>query len=265
MQLYRILPLLLLPAAAAVAQPALDGEPARIFHFAHAGSPQQRQEILNAIRIIGEIQRSTTDDAAGALVVRGTPAQVELAAWVFGELDRAPGQPAATAVESYHYSGEAAPEARAFFLAHFAAPQPIQELVNTLRSVAELNRVVAYMSNSAVLVRGGPAQVDLAAWIVHNLDQPAGVLRDAKPLEYTYPDSSSRPATAVRMFHLSHAVTPKAIEDLIDAVRSIAEVQRITMDSATSTVTLRATPEQAALATWLIQELDRAPASRVEK
>jgi hypothetical protein len=37
------------------------------------------------------------------------------------------------------------------------------------------------------------------------------------------------------------------------------------IDNAIATVTLRGTPVQAAMATWLIQELDRAPAAAKEK
>jgi type II secretory pathway component GspD/PulD (secretin) len=261
MTIGKILPLLLLPAVA-LAQPTLDGETVRVFRFAHAEGPQQRQEMVNAIRTVAELQRAVVDNRAGALAVRGTPEQLDLTAWIFAELDRTPGAPAATVMESHQVPGDYAPQARVFFLAHGADPETIQEVVNTLRSVAELQRVMAYSANSALVVRGTSDQMELAAWLVRNLDKAAGVQGAAKPLEYTYNDSSPRPATAVRMYRIAHSTTPQTLQELVNAVRSIAEAQRVTVNTAVATITLRATPAQATMATWLIQELDRAPVER---
>jgi type II secretory pathway component GspD/PulD (secretin) len=263
MKIRMVLPFLL--PAAVLAQPTLDGEAARVFRFAHAESPQQRQEIVNAVRSVAELERAVVDDRAGAMAVRGTPEQLDLAAWIVGELDRAPSAPAATVMESHQVTGDYLPQTRAFFLAHAGSPQTIQGIVNAVRSVAEVQRVVAYNANSALVLRGSSDQMALAAWIIRNLDKPAGVQSEAKPLEYTYNDASPRPATAVRMYRMAHATTPQAMQELVNAVRSIAEVQRVTIHTATATVTLRATPTQAAMATWLIEELDRQPAARAEK
>jgi type II secretory pathway component GspD/PulD (secretin) len=259
----RFLPLLLLPAAA-LAQPTLDGEAARIFRFAHAELPQQRQEIVNAIRSITEMQRTVVDSRAGALAVRGTPEQLELAAWVFGELDRAPAPPASTVMDSHQVPGDYAPQARAFFLSHGGNPETIQEIVNAVRAVAEVQRMAAYNANSALVLRGTADQMQLAAWIIRNLDKPSGVQSDAKPLEYTYNDSSPRPTTAVRMYRLAHSTTPQAMQELVNAIRSISEAQRVMVNNAVATITLRGTPAQAAMATWLVEELDRGPAAPKE-
>jgi hypothetical protein len=257
--MHRILFLLMLPAAVP-AQPTLDGESARIFRFAHAESPQQRMDITNAIRSVAELQRAVVDSQPAALVVRGTPEQLDLAAWIFGELDRGSGAPAATVMESYKVPGDYAPQVRAFLLAHGGTPQTMQEIVNTVRTVADVQRVMSYEANAALVLRGNSDQVDLAGWIIRNLDKPTGVQSEAKPLEATYNDSSSRPATAVRMYRLTHNTSPQALQELVNAVRSVADVQRVIVDNAIATVTLRGTPVQAAMATWLIQELERGPA-----
>jgi len=55
------------------------------------------------------------------------------------------------------------------------------------------------------------------------------------------------------------------MQELVNAVRSIADVQRVMIDNAIATVTLRGTPAQASMATWLVQELDRAPEAAKEK
>ena len=51
---------------------------------------------------------------------------------------------------------------RRSILSNVSAPQEIQEIVNAVRSVSELQRVVAFNSQNAIIVRGEADQVALA-------------------------------------------------------------------------------------------------------
>ena len=62
--------------------------------------------------------------------------------------------------------------AKIFYLANVNTPQELQEIVNAVRSVAELQRVVAYNSQNAIIVRGEADQVALAEKMIHDLDKP---------------------------------------------------------------------------------------------
>jgi len=62
--------------------------------------------------------------------------------------------------------------AQTFYLANVSLPQEIQEIVNAVRSVAELQRVVAFTSQNAIIIRGEADQVALAAKMIHDLDKP---------------------------------------------------------------------------------------------
>jgi general secretion pathway protein D len=62
--------------------------------------------------------------------------------------------------------------AQTFYLVNVAAPQEIQEIVNAVRSIAEVQRVVAFTSQNAIIVRGEADQVALAAKMIHDLDKP---------------------------------------------------------------------------------------------
>jgi type II secretory pathway component GspD/PulD (secretin) len=256
----KFLPLVLIPAAL-LGQPIVDGETARLFRFVHAATSEERQEIGNTVRSVAEVQRIIVDHAAAVMAARGTPAQLEFVAWIFGELDHAPRNPTATAMDSYQVQGDRETSARAFFLAHAENPRALQDIVNTVRNVADVQRMMSYQANGVIVLRGSAEQVDLAGWIIRNLDRPAGAQSDAKPLEYTYNDTSSRPATAVRMFRITRNATSQALQELTTAVRSIADVQRVTINSEIATLTLRGTPSQAGMAAWLIDEMDRKPAA----
>ncbi|HLH16760.1 MAG TPA: cohesin domain-containing protein [Bryobacteraceae bacterium] len=62
--------------------------------------------------------------------------------------------------------------AQTFYLTNVSSPQEIQEIVNAVRSIAELQRVVAFTSQNAIIVRGEADQVALAGKMIHDLDKP---------------------------------------------------------------------------------------------
>jgi hypothetical protein len=233
----------------------------QVFHFAQTEAQLGRQEINVMVRVIGGMQDTSVDISAGTMTVRGTAAQLGLAQWLFTELDQASGA-AARGMRQYEVAGDSVAYVRAFFLAHTSSPRDIQETVNALRSIGEIQRIAAYTSNSVIVVRGSYDQAELASWLVPLLDRPGGVQPAAAPLEYHYNDSSHYPATAVRVLRLAHATTPQAMQEVVNAVRSIAEVQRVIVNSTIATMTIRSTPVQAALTAWIVQQVDQPAASR---
>ncbi len=62
--------------------------------------------------------------------------------------------------------------AQTFYLTNVSSPQEIQEIVNAVRSITELQRVVAFNSQNAIIVRGEADKVALAAKMIHDLDKP---------------------------------------------------------------------------------------------
>jgi general secretion pathway protein D len=73
---------------------------------------------------------------------------------------------------------------KAFYLSNLTAPTEIQDLVNTLRSVFDVNRVQELASQEAIVIRGTPDQVLLAEKIVSDFDKaPAEVVVDFALME----------------------------------------------------------------------------------
>jgi general secretion pathway protein D len=74
--------------------------------------------------------------------------------------------------------------AKTFYLSNIQTPQEIQEIVNAIRSVSELQRVVPYNSQNAIIVRGEADQVALAEKMIQDLDKPkAEVVVDIMVME----------------------------------------------------------------------------------
>ena len=59
---------------------------------------------------------------------------------------------------------------KTFYLSNLAAPTELQDLVNTLRTVLELNRAQQLASRQAIVIRGTPDQVLLAEKVVNDFD-----------------------------------------------------------------------------------------------
>ena len=102
--------------------------------------------------------------------------------------------------------------AQTFYLTNVSSPQEIQEIVNAVRSIAELQRVVAFTSQNAILVRGEADKVALASKMIHDLDKPRSeVVVDIMVMEAS--SNFSRQITAARCLHRfepSHRVQPAA-------------------------------------------------------
>jgi general secretion pathway protein D len=60
---------------------------------------------------------------------------------------------------------------KTFYLANLAQTTEMQDIVNTLRTVVEITRVISLASQNAIVIRGTPDQVALAEKLVNDLDK----------------------------------------------------------------------------------------------
>jgi hypothetical protein len=231
----------------------------QVFTFAHASTPQEFQSIANTIRTIGSIQSMSVDDRAKTLTVSGTGSQIALADWLFHNSDLDPqGQKPGT--QEYTVSGSGDDVVRVFYLPSSLTPMDTWELVNLLRTIGDIGKVWPVMSSRTVCLRATSAQVALAGWLVNTLEAPA-----AGKFQFVIPGADEtlrRTGNTVRVFYLAREKTPHAAQDLVNAVRTIADVARVYPYPANGAIAMRGLPEQAALAEWLIGMLDRPPASQ---
>jgi general secretion pathway protein D len=65
-------------------------------------------------------------------------------------------------------------------------------------------------------------------------------------------------ANAIKTFYLSNLSQPTELQDVVNTLRTVLEVQRITMIPSQAAIVIRGTPDQLALADMLIADLDKA-------
>lgn len=224
-----------------------------VYHFANAASPASFQEIANAIRTVTSINDVSLDVGARSLTVNGTPEQLGIAAWLFPMLEQSQGS------GSFEYQvPQSADVIRVFFTAHTKTPPALQEIVNVLRTSADVNHVVPYQQLKALVVRTTPDQMALCRWLMDALDRDPGVQPDTEAHEYTLPPTfDPRGDNLVRVFYLRHMDSMASLQELVNVTRTLADINRVFPKNDVQAIVARGNPERIALTAWLVQLLDR--------
>lgn len=139
--------------------------------------------------------------------------------------------------------------------------QGAAEVAMVLRSIAEVQQVHADPEKGTVTVDGTPAQMAMAGWLFQRLNAPAKL---PGAHEYRSPGGGD---DVVRVFYLARAETPRDVQEIATAIRSVGDIRRVFIYSPLDALAIRGTGQQIALAAWAIDRLDaaRSPASNEYK
>ena len=187
--------------------------------------------------------------------MRGTPGQVAIAEFLFTELDR---QTVPDSVsQEFRPSRSSADVVRLFFVPNAGTVQSFQEVATTIRTIVEIRRVFTYNTPRALAVRGTADQVAATEFLIRELDQPAGAKRtDSR--QYQMIDTRNMGFTAVRVFYVPYAESLQQFQEVATLVRTIGEMRQVFTYNSARAMTVRGTPDQVALADWMIHELSEA-------
>jgi type II secretory pathway component GspD/PulD (secretin) len=217
----------------------------KIFYPANLATGVQVQEVINAVRSIGEVQRCFALNGPEAIVIRASSEQAALAEWIVAGLDgsmagkRPVGKREYNYPDSFYPADRRATAARIYYPAIVSGPLNLQELVNGIRSVADAQRVVAFSATGAIVMRTATAQAELTDWLVQELDQPSSGTR-----EYRYAEGTVRTAVLPKGADLSAVVSK---------VRDLTGMRRVVALSFQRAIVMRGTTEQLAAADPLLR------------
>jgi hypothetical protein len=141
----------------------------RLFYVAHAATPHSLQEMATLVRSIADIRRVFTNNAASAIVMRGTADQIALAGWLLDELDKAPDAERRyqhSAAYEYREPGSAADSVRVFYLKPEVTVQNLQEAAVMVRTTTQVRRLFTYNATRAITLRGTADQVAMAERLI---------------------------------------------------------------------------------------------------
>jgi hypothetical protein len=219
-------------------------------------------EIVNAIKVAGDINTDTQDSAQKSITVTGSQDQLSIAAWLSHELDQAPAPRPAPL--RHDYPGNAGKdragepeELHVFYVAHVDSPRELQEILNLTRSIADVQRFFPCVALNAIVELGTAQQTELAAWLLSELDQPAASM---KPGHREHPFPADPRASLAQVYVLANTSTPQGVQEIVNGTRSLVDVQRCFPYNSRRVLTMRGTSDQIAFADWILGLLDR-PAS----
>src|SRR5258708_38586539 len=147
---------------------------------------------------------------------------------------------------------------RTFHFANTDTVQGMQEIATAIRAIADIPSLTADTTQRTLILHGTAGQAALADWLFNDLDKPANLPPHQMPglatLEYRV---ASNDDDVVRVFYLNHTETLQNVQEVATVVRSTAGIRRLFTYNAPRIIVWRGTSDQAALATWLLRELDQ--------
>lgn len=177
---------------------------------------QDLQELATVLRTVFDVRTLTVDQESKSLRETDAPEPIRMTEWLFNQLE----QPEELRARSPHelvLDTKQRPVLRIFFL-KTPGVQFQQELLTTIRTVADVQKIFNVTRQNAIVMRDDRATVDLAAWLIEELDGNAA----ASPAGYTgVHQFTSAPARLpyARIFYAAGAKEPQFAE-LMPKVRS---------------------------------------------
>jgi hypothetical protein len=242
-------------AIVALAAVSAFGQTTKVFQLAQNENNQDLQEIATILRTTADIQQVSVDETARTVTVNTADKQLAMADWIVHQLDL-PGSGPNAGAHEYRPPAGADDVVRVFYVTHASTPQDLQEIVTTVRSVADVRRLFVYNALKAVVARGTTRQITVSAWLMDQLNQSVGVTAPA-PHEFKVAGDD-----VVRVFDLTTPQTPQQLQEIVTLVRSVADVPRLFVYNARRAVALRAPADRVALASWLIDKMDKPVTAR---
>ena len=218
--------------------------------FQHPKTPEQAGELATALTLIGQLKAQVTE---AGIVVTGTPAQIDFAAWAVPQLE--PAGHAASA--DFPLAGE---KVRILHVAQAPSKQAFQEMATAMRSVTVIRQLAAYYSTGSIILRAPPADLDAAEWIWDQLDR-------ATPAKPTQTHKRPIPASPSRedlqdtfaVFSVTRSTDVRGFQGIVTAVRSIVELPFIFSYYPSQSIVVRGPASSMDMVTWLVRQLDQSP------
>jgi type II secretory pathway component GspD/PulD (secretin) len=220
----------------------------RLFYLTNPEVPTGVQEIVTAVRSLADIRQVFTYDDLRAVVVRGTSDQINLAEFLFVQMDK-PAVPESGPSTEFRMGPDSL--ARVFYLPNTKTDQDFQVAVTVVRTIAQSRYAFSYKTTRAVAVRGTDEQVALAKWLFEDLDGAKSP--DSGVHQYQLLSSSDE---FVRVFYRAHDATSQRLGETLHQIESKTQGASWGVYTPTNAIVIRGTAQQIAGAAELIQQQD---------
>jgi hypothetical protein len=151
----------------------------KVFYLPNTKTVQDFHELATTVGMLTNTRRMFTYNAPRAVAARGTAEQIEVADWLFNELDNPPNPQEATRQAKgagrleYRPIGTSDDVVRVYYLRHAQTAQRLQEIAMEAQALLTRKRTaLPYNPAQAVIVRGTSAEIALADRLITERDRP---------------------------------------------------------------------------------------------
>ncbi len=232
----------------------------RVFRLRNAPAVVSGQEIATTMRTVAQIRQLSIDSAAATLTMKGTPDELALAEWLLPKLDVA--EASNMGPQEYRVQRSNEDIVMVFELTHTTTPRGIQEIITTLRTVADIQKIYTVTAPRIITLRGDASQIGLAKFLVFELDQAAQLSAQPRPsaMVHEFKSNGGGLDTAL-VYGLAHTDGSQSVQEIVTTLRTVLSIQKIFSVTAPNLLAIRGSAIDVQMAEWLIPELDRETAN----
>ena len=143
------------------------------------------------------------------------------------------------------------PSDKVLYFTHLDTPQAMQEVTNAVRSIGDIRDVSLDVEKRSLTVKGTADQIAMASWLTAELDK-TGSTPGTRDLPF-----NDAKAPLAQIIFLSHVDNPRDLQDIVNAVRSVVDMQRFFPMNQQKAIVMRGLPGQVKAADWLLGVLDQ--------
>ena len=214
----------------------------RVFFPSQISSAQDLGEVSTAVRTITDIRRVAIYVSHRAIVVRGTPEQLKLVEWLLAELNRESPQ------EVYDYPEDQKDNRiRVLRFARARDAQEFNQAQTMIRTLTDTRRVYPYVAKRAIAMRGTEEQLELAKWVLSQVDKDLPLVVTAASSEY-----ATKAGDIVKMFYFGGTMSKQAFVEVTTNVRTVTGIRQAYSLDAARTFAVRGAAAQVVQASTLI-------------
>jgi hypothetical protein len=140
---------------------------------------------------------------------------------------------------------------KVFYFAHLDTPQALQEVTNMVRAIGDIREVSVDVAKRSLTVKGTVDQIAAAGWLTAEMDKPGGATGTR---DFPFNDPN---APLAQVVYLSHVENQQDLQNIVNAVRSVLDFQRVFPMNQQKAIVMRAPTSQVKAADFLIGVLDQ--------
>jgi hypothetical protein len=230
----------------------------RTFQLKNNSSASGLAEIATTLRTVFDVKQVSVDPVVATITLTGTSDQIAVAEWLMPKVDALPG--AVTAPQKYFYGGNSNDVAYLVALRNAAQTTNLQEMLTTLRTVADIQKIYQSTIPRILIMRSDPGHIAMADFLTAQLDQPAVQRQSATIASFqpNLPGNQRDKNDGVLVYGLANNPSTGDLQMILTTLRTVLQIQKIYQYTSPRLLAIRADADRIQMAEWLISKLDMA-------